>query len=214
MDFMLEPKRPSDPILRTALIVGAVSFVLGYIGPLLISDSNLGPLLGIFLTGPLGLLAGALIGIIMSARQSPPPLKRELRYLAGAWIAALFFTVALDIGNITPFAIGAQLAVFVCAATLFSGYSAKLPGWVRHWKLLLLIGGALTILSSIYPPLNPASVGEARYAFFLDPRFDARTNVPEYSIHPSMLLMQWLIIAAVVAFPILVDRISNRGDRT
>jgi len=41
--------------------VGAASFALGFIGPFLIwPDSNLGPLLGILLTGPLGFVCGAL----------------------------------------------------------------------------------------------------------------------------------------------------------
>jgi hypothetical protein len=41
--------------------VGVPSFALGFIGPVLIwPDGNLGPLLGILLTGPLGFVCGAL----------------------------------------------------------------------------------------------------------------------------------------------------------
>src|SRR6202011_1161767 len=47
-------------------IVGVVSFLIGFVGPLLFSpDSNTGPLLGIFVTGPLGALAGAVCGIVI-----------------------------------------------------------------------------------------------------------------------------------------------------
>ncbi|WP_395001468.1 hypothetical protein [Sphingomonas sp.] len=177
---MLTPRSPRWPILGTALMVGSVSFAIGFIGPVLVSDSNLGPLLGIFITGPLGLLAGVLAGIILSARQQgQPTLKRELRWLAGAWAGALFFTWASTIVGIGWVAIGAQLAVVSCAGSLFYGFSAKLPAWARRSRPFILIGAALTLLSSIYPPLDPASVGDARYAFFLDPRFDASKNVPE-----------------------------------
>jgi hypothetical protein len=211
MDYMLNPRSPSGPIVSTALAVGGVGFALGYIGPLLVSDSNLGPLLGIFVTGPLGLLAGALIGIILSARQqSQSQIKGELGWLAGAWGGALLFTLASAIAGISWTAIAAQLAVVICAASLFYAFSAKLPPWLRRSRLLILFGAALTMLSSIYPPLDPASAGDAAYAFFLDPRFDASTKVPDYNVHQSMLIVQWLIIAAVVVFPILVGHMINR----
>jgi hypothetical protein len=53
--------------------VGAPSFALGFIGPVLIwPDGNLGPLLGIFLTGPLGFVCGALGGLgFRKLRPSP-----------------------------------------------------------------------------------------------------------------------------------------------
>jgi hypothetical protein len=211
MDYMLKPRSNSGPIVSTALVVGSVSFVLGFVGPLLFSDSNLGPLLGIFVTGPLGLLAGALIGIVLSARrQNGPPLKRELGWLAGVWGAALLFTLAAAAIGIGWISIGAQLAVLLCAATLLYLFPGKLPGWVRRWRPLILAGASLTILSSMFPPLDPESAGEGRYAFFLDPRFDASTKVPDYTVHEAMLLMQWLIIAAVVAVPMVIDKASNR----
>jgi hypothetical protein len=40
--------------------VGAVGLTIGFVGPLLLNpDANLGPLLGILITGPLGFVAGA-----------------------------------------------------------------------------------------------------------------------------------------------------------
>ena len=52
-------------------LVGGVAFLAGFVGPMLVTpDSNLGPLLGIFITGPLGAVAGALLGLIFGfARQ-------------------------------------------------------------------------------------------------------------------------------------------------
>lgn len=52
--------------LGTAFVVGAVAFVAGFFGPLLLSpDSPQGPLLGIFITGPLGFVVGAVIGLCL-----------------------------------------------------------------------------------------------------------------------------------------------------
>ena len=46
-----------------ALLVGVVGFVIGYFGPILFTpESNQGPLLGIFITGPGGAIFGAILG--------------------------------------------------------------------------------------------------------------------------------------------------------
>ncbi|HEX7071375.1 MAG TPA: hypothetical protein VF190_11240 [Rhodothermales bacterium] len=58
----------SDAVRSTlmgALIVGGIGFTLGFFGPLLLApDANQGPLLGIFITGPLGAVAGAIGGFV------------------------------------------------------------------------------------------------------------------------------------------------------
>jgi hypothetical protein len=47
-----------------ALAVGAVGFLAGFVGPILLTpDSPQGPLLGIFITGPGGFVLGALVGL-------------------------------------------------------------------------------------------------------------------------------------------------------
>jgi hypothetical protein len=47
-------------------IVGVVSFLIGFCGPLIFSpDSNQGPLLGILVTGPLGAIVGAFCGVVI-----------------------------------------------------------------------------------------------------------------------------------------------------
>ena len=44
--------------------VGAIGFALGFVGPILLEpDSPQGPLLGIFVTGPFGVILGALLGL-------------------------------------------------------------------------------------------------------------------------------------------------------
>jgi hypothetical protein len=55
---------------RGGWLVGGVGFALGFVGPLFIwPDSNLGPLLGILVTGPVGFVLGALgAGVLRDVR--------------------------------------------------------------------------------------------------------------------------------------------------
>jgi 4-hydroxybenzoate polyprenyltransferase len=47
-----------------ALLVGGIGFALGFFGPMIFAPgANQGPMLGIFITGPLGFLAGLLWGV-------------------------------------------------------------------------------------------------------------------------------------------------------
>jgi hypothetical protein len=48
-----------------ALVIGAIGFVGGFFGPMLFAPgANQGPLLGIFITGPAGVLIGAIGGLV------------------------------------------------------------------------------------------------------------------------------------------------------
>jgi hypothetical protein len=50
--------------LGMGVAIGGVAFLAGFAGPILLTpDSPQGPLLGIFVTGPLGFLAGAVAGL-------------------------------------------------------------------------------------------------------------------------------------------------------
>jgi hypothetical protein len=57
-----------DKLARTLLIgllVGAIGFVLGFFGPIIFQPgANLGPLLGIFITGPLAFVLGCIGGFV------------------------------------------------------------------------------------------------------------------------------------------------------
>ena len=56
--------------LRWAFGVGAVGFSLGFFGPMLFAPgANQGPLLGIFITGPLGFASGLVWGLIVGRRR-------------------------------------------------------------------------------------------------------------------------------------------------
>lgn len=53
--------------LGGALVVGGAGFVGGFFGPMIFApDANQGPLLGLFITGPLGFLLGGAGGFVYS----------------------------------------------------------------------------------------------------------------------------------------------------
>jgi hypothetical protein len=57
--------------VRPALIVGGIGFAAGFFGPIILTpDSNQGPLLGIFITGPIGFVVGLIYGIIREWKRS------------------------------------------------------------------------------------------------------------------------------------------------
>ncbi len=52
-------------IFTWAMMVGGICFAVGFFGPIVWApDANQGPLLGIFITGPLGFLLGIAIGVV------------------------------------------------------------------------------------------------------------------------------------------------------
>ena len=51
--------------LAGAALVGGIGFVAGFFGPIIFApEANQGPLLGIFITGPLGFVVGGLAGLV------------------------------------------------------------------------------------------------------------------------------------------------------
>ena len=58
-----------------ALLLGAVGLIVGFFGPLLVgvlvgSRANLGPLWGIFVLGPVGVLLGAVTGLFLGLKKA------------------------------------------------------------------------------------------------------------------------------------------------
>jgi uncharacterized membrane protein len=52
--------------------IGGIAFLAGFVGPIILKpDSPQGPLLGIFVTGPLGFILGVILGLVVAtARQT------------------------------------------------------------------------------------------------------------------------------------------------
>ena len=56
-----------------AILLGGAGFVLGFFGPmLLVPSANQGPLLGIFITGPAGVVIGAVAGFVYGLMKREP----------------------------------------------------------------------------------------------------------------------------------------------
>jgi hypothetical protein len=52
-------------MLKGALIVGSIAFLAGFVGSMIVTpEANQGPLLGLFITGPLGFLGGGVAGFL------------------------------------------------------------------------------------------------------------------------------------------------------
>ena len=62
--------------LLGGIIVGGIGFFAGFVGPIIFTpESNQGPLLGIFITGPLDFIIGALAsGLITLFTARKPPI--------------------------------------------------------------------------------------------------------------------------------------------
>ncbi len=57
-------------IFTGAILIGGISFAVGFFGPMiLVPGANQGPLLGILITGPIGLVVGAIAGFIYWLRE-------------------------------------------------------------------------------------------------------------------------------------------------
>jgi hypothetical protein len=65
-----ESRRRTTSALQGGIVLGGIGLVAGFFGPLILAPQcNLGPLLGIFTTGPLGFVLGAIIGWIRASKQ-------------------------------------------------------------------------------------------------------------------------------------------------
>jgi hypothetical protein len=65
-------------VVYGALVVGGLGFSAGFFGPMLLSpDGSQGPLLGLFITGPVGFVVGAIGGaIVWGVRRALRPFDR------------------------------------------------------------------------------------------------------------------------------------------
>lgn len=60
----------ASAVMLGALVTGGIAFAAGFFGPIIfMPGANQGPLLGLFITGPLGLVTGAVGGAVWWLRQ-------------------------------------------------------------------------------------------------------------------------------------------------
>ena len=204
---------PSLRIIRSALTVGSLAFVAGFLGPIYFSESNLGPLLGIFYTGPVGTLAGALWGVVRSAKvASATETRAVLTWLLAIWVLTLLYTLFLlgFSGSAAPPAIGVQgLIVGTSAFLLYgSGVRERLSAPLRRCGPVVLTALVLIFLMTVFPPVrrnwwDPQSKRQSAgdttplptVAFILDKRFDSSKGVPMFAVDRRTLVREWVIVA-------------------
>lgn len=63
--FLIERPAVFTSTAMGAVILGGVAFGAGFFGPMFLSHSNIGPLIGVFITGPIGFVVGGVIGLIV-----------------------------------------------------------------------------------------------------------------------------------------------------
>ena len=81
---------------RWAVVLGITGFASGFVGPMTFApESNQGPMLGIFITGPAGAVGGAILGAVIGAMNVSTATANRL--LAGAAVliaaATLYFAI-------------------------------------------------------------------------------------------------------------------------
>jgi hypothetical protein len=65
------PKDLLPRIFYGAVLFGGMGFAAGFFGPMIFApEANQGPLLGIFITGPAGVLIGAIAGLVYGVSKS------------------------------------------------------------------------------------------------------------------------------------------------
>ena len=58
-------------VLLPAFVLGGIGFIAGFFGPILLTpEANQGPLLGIFITGPLGFVFGLGWGVFRETQRT------------------------------------------------------------------------------------------------------------------------------------------------
>jgi hypothetical protein len=85
MNPMAAPLRQS---IRWALILGGAGFAAGFFGPMVLNpEANIGPIVGILFSGPVGAVAGALLGALFGASPVSPTTQQWILALACASLA-------------------------------------------------------------------------------------------------------------------------------
>jgi hypothetical protein len=205
--------------LPAATVVGLLGVIVGYFGPLIYSNSNLGPLLGIFITGPGGFLFGAMIGIVRSAYLKDTGLKGETLLLALIWGLVLLDYIAFaNLGGLLllPTVILQFLVLMVDYMLLAIGARKKQVSSIAHYRRLVFSGllTAFTVMN-VVPPIiatgEPPRI-DTHFAPFWDSRFDASHHVSGVAVDIRQLLLQWgIAMAAAAILNIVIALKAKKG---
>jgi hypothetical protein len=216
-------------VAKWAAIIGSISFAGGFIGPIILSSSNLGPLLGIFITGPVGVLAGGLWGAVHWAIRSAESEVGAVKWcIVPLWIITLFYTlvmVALVARAALP-GVGVQVLILLASAFLLyhQGTGKRLPRMVQQCGRIFLAVNSVIVAMTLFPPVmrpgwgpsavsayGSASASLPTVAFLLHPGFDASKHVPEFTVNIRVLLLEWMTALVAGVLTCLVVRRTRKA---
>src|SRR5262245_14529364 len=124
MESMPTPIRLS---VRWALVLGGVGFAAGFFGPMVVApESNIGPIIGILFSGPGGLVAGAILGLIFGLLPMSDIQRRLALRVSCAVLAVGTLYYCLPEPAIRGYVIDAQ--VEACAPPA-QALDAAMEGW-------------------------------------------------------------------------------------
>jgi hypothetical protein len=210
-------------ILVWAFCVGVVSFAAGWFGPAYFApSSNLAPLLGIFVTGPLGTLAGALIGALSAAKYSR---RLAITCIGLVWTMTMFYTFwAFYLGGWAAIP-AIPLQLFVLASIIYllflrAGTPAQWPD--AGPRCGAIAAGAVTtiLLMTLFPPVirpwwvpaaqQPATTAPLPpFAFIFDRGFAPKSGYPLFDVNRGEIAAEWIITAIVAIGLCLLMRASR-----
>ena len=110
-------------------VVGAPAFLIGFVGPILLNGGNQGPLLGIFITGPIGFVLGCLGGVVWAAKR--PRLTRQ----PGSGVAFARGVLAIVVGFVVVSVVGSVIELVAVAVNSTKDPSAYLA--IRAQPMML-----------------------------------------------------------------------------
>jgi hypothetical protein len=221
----MEPSTPQtrDPVAQVVLcttVIGAVSFVAGFVGPILLSNSNLGPLLGIFVTGPLGFLVGGLVGALRISNRSA---RLSSILIAVVWALALAYTYLTVPLLVSMVYFVVPLHALIIVSTIFLVVSpttrAQLPDNLRRSGLVAIAAQVIIVAMTLYPPVIKPSWGTPgdpppdpfpSFASIFDHGFELSQRpptLPQFAVNRPQLVLEWLIVIAVACVLSLLIRV-------
>jgi hypothetical protein len=211
---------PVPKVVLWTLVIGTVSFGAGFAGPLLLSTSNLGPLLGIFVTGPLGFLVGGVVGAL---RISNGSARLASIVIAAVWALTLAYTYFATLLLVPMIYLLVPLHALIIVSTIYLFASpatrAQLPDNLRHSGPVVIAAQVIAIAMTLYPPVirpwwgtpgDPPPNPFPSFAFIFDHGFELSKRTPtfpQFVVNRPKLVLEWLIVIAVAFVLSLLIRV-------
>ena len=195
-------------IVLCTILAGVIGFAGGFFGPILLTPkSPQGPLLGILLTGPIGVSSGPAIGVAtLIGKTNLKTLPKAWWYLAVSWLLACgFYYYTTDISIMQAKGGGGVMTLTLLVGAALGVHCAKSlhpPKAVTCNNLIMLIGGAVMLFMSMFPPVVKPWWGEAKrgteaplpsFASIFDAGFTGSYQGPPYAINKQQWIAEILI---------------------